>query len=178
MINRHREATKVDFLWISGYSTIGRPHDIEICQSVIQYAWILVRLYKWTSDQASDVLSIIFFFIISQTLYSYFCKITKKINWNDFCKEICKKLWKKISLGTSDAWLLVHLYKRTSIQAYYIIDWRILGMICICPNQLLPFLMLETFFCQKSSWKIIWTKYHLSSKPGFWWKIIYQRNLG
>ena len=42
-----------------------------------------------------------------KTLYFYFCKVIKKIkkvNWKDFCKEFCKKLWKNIILGTSDAW--------------------------------------------------------------------------
>ena len=29
-----------------------------------------------------------------KSLYFYFCKLIKK-NWKDFCKELCKKLWKK-----------------------------------------------------------------------------------
>ena len=68
-----------------------------------------------------------FFFIISyrlralKTLYFHFCKI----NWNDFCKEFCKKLWKKIILGTSDAWSTSHLSHQPSEPAYYIVDWRI-----------------------------------------------------
>ena len=32
---------------------------------------------------------------------------------------------KKINLGTSDAWTLVHLYKRASKPAYSIMDWLI-----------------------------------------------------
>ena len=44
------------------------------------------------------------FFIISYRLNSILKIIkSKKINWTDFCKEFCKKSWKKI-LGTSDAW--------------------------------------------------------------------------
>ena len=37
-----------------------------------------------------------------KTLYFYCCKVIKK-NERTFCKEFCKKLWKKIILGTSDA---------------------------------------------------------------------------
>ena len=36
-----------------------------------------------------------------------------------------KKSWKKILLGTSDAWLMIHLSHRPSHQAYLIVDWRI-----------------------------------------------------
>ena len=46
-------------------------------------------------NQASDALSIILFFQFPLDLGTYFCKIkkgNKKINWNDFCKEFCKKL--------------------------------------------------------------------------------------
>ena len=39
-----------------------------------------------------------------KTLYFYFCKVIKKINWKDFCKEFRKKLWKKIIHGTLDTW--------------------------------------------------------------------------
>ena len=57
------------------------------------YAGLLGRWDKQLIDQASDVLSIIFFFIISyralKTLYFNFCKIikNKKINWIDFCSR-------------------------------------------------------------------------------------------
>jgi hypothetical protein len=43
-----------------------------------------------------------------KTLYFYFCKFIKK-NWTDFCQEFCNKLWKKIILGTSFAWLMRRL---------------------------------------------------------------------
>ena len=52
--------------------------------------------------------------------------------WNDFCKEFCKKFWKQIVLGTSDAWMVVRLDKQTSQPAYYIINGRILR--ADCPN--------------------------------------------
>ena len=47
------------------------------------------------------------------------------LNWNNFCKELCKKFWKKMILGTSDAWLMSRLFHRPSEPAYYIVDWRI-----------------------------------------------------
>ena len=55
----------------------------------------------------------------SKLFFFIFVKLwkNKKINWNDFSKEFCNKSWKKISLGTSDTWSLVHLYKRTSVRA-------------------------------------------------------------
>ena len=43
----------------------------------------------------------------------------------DFCKEFCKKSWKKIILGTSDAWSTIRLSHRPSDPAYYIVNWRI-----------------------------------------------------
>ena len=63
-----------------------------------------------------------------KTLYFYFCnfmKKNKKINWKDFCKEFCKKSWKRIILGTSDALLTIRLSNRPSNPAYHIVDWRI-----------------------------------------------------
>jgi hypothetical protein len=41
------------------------------------------------------------------------------------CKEFCKKLRKKIILGTSDAWLMSRLSQRATEPAYYIVDCRI-----------------------------------------------------
>ena len=46
-----------------------------------------------------------------------------------FAKNFGRNYENKIGLGTSDAWSLVHLYKRTSVQAYYIVDWRILDLL-------------------------------------------------
>jgi hypothetical protein len=40
-------------------------------------------------------------------------------------QRILKKIVKKKSLGTSDAWSLVHLSKRTRNPSYYSVDWRI-----------------------------------------------------
>ena len=38
----------------------------------------------------------------------------KKMNWKDFCKAFFKKLWKKIILGTSNAWLMSRSSNRPS----------------------------------------------------------------
>ena len=38
------------------------------------------------------------------SIFIFYKKKLKKKNWNYICKEFCKKLWKKIILGTSDAW--------------------------------------------------------------------------
>ena len=100
----------------------------EIRQSTIHTCNTLVRWDAGTKDSSTKRLMFqaLFFFIISyrlgalKTLYFYYKKI-KKINWNDFCKEFCKKLWKKI-LGTSDAWLMSLLFQRPSNPLYYIED--------------------------------------------------------
>ena len=94
----------------------------EIRQSVIYYAGSMGRWDKWIVDQASDVPSIIFFRLrVLNTLQFYFCNFIKKnnkMNWKPFCKVFCKKSWKKIILGTSDAWSTIHLYHRSSDQAW------------------------------------------------------------
>ena len=86
---------------------------------------------KWIVDQASDVPSIILFCTFYRlralkTLYFYFCNSIKKINWKEFCKELCKKSWKNIILGTSDTWSIIRLSHRQSDPAYYIVNWQIL----------------------------------------------------
>ena len=52
------------------------------------------------------------------------------MNWNNFCKDFCKKLWEKmrknIMLGTSDAWSMSRSSQQPSDQAYYIEDCLIL----------------------------------------------------
>ena len=76
-----------------------------------------------------------FFFIISyrlralKTLHFHICNFIKKINWKGFCKELCKILWKKIILGTSDAWSTSRLSHRPSELAYYIVNRRILNSV-------------------------------------------------
>ena len=47
------------------------------------------------------------------------------MNWKVFCKEFCKKSWKKIILGTSDTWLAIRLSHRPSNPEYYFVNWRI-----------------------------------------------------
>ena len=79
----------------------------KIRQSMIKYTGSLLRWDKWIVDQASNVPSIILFIIFYRlralkTCYFWFCKFIKKKkkNWNSFCKEFCKKLWKK----PNDTW--------------------------------------------------------------------------
>ena len=48
-----------------------------------------------------------------------------QLYWQDFCKEFCKILWKKIILGTSDDWSTSRLFHRRREPAYYIVDCRI-----------------------------------------------------
>ena len=62
------------------------------------------------------------------------------MNWKDFWKEFCKKSWKKVILGTSDAWLTIRLSHRPSDPLYYIVNWRIL-ILTISPS-----------FCMKLIW--------------------------
>ena len=92
----------------------------------IYYAWLLGWWDKQIVDQESDVPSIIFSYTFYRlralkTLYLYFCNLikkNKKMNW----KDICKKSWKKIILGTSDAQSKSHLSQQSSKPAYYIAD--------------------------------------------------------
>ena len=44
-----------------------------------------------------------------------------------FLQTILKKSWKKITLGTSDAWSTICLSHRPSYPEYYISNWRIFG---------------------------------------------------
>ena len=57
------------------------------------------------------------------------------MNWKDFCKDFCKKSWKKIILGTSDsdAWSTIRLSHRPSDPAYYIV----LRLVYISAEQML-----------------------------------------
>ena len=74
---------------------------------------MLGRWDKWIVDQASDVTSIIFFFMISCrifckntfNLFVYLKKKNIKIKVKSFeCPKSIKSLKKKIILGKSDAW--------------------------------------------------------------------------
>ena len=65
----------------------------------------------WTNDSLIECLmfqALFFSYFLTdleyilKTLYFYYKR--KKINWNNFCKEFCKKSWKKIILGTLDTW--------------------------------------------------------------------------
>ena len=75
---------------------------VKIRQSTIYYAGLLGRWDKWIVDQESDVPSISFFILFidlgQQQLFIFIFVIllkNKKISWEDFFKEFCKKSWKK-----------------------------------------------------------------------------------
>ena len=100
----------------------------------------------------------LFFFIISYRLRAL---KTEKINWNIFCKEFCKRLWKKIMLGTSDAWLMRHLSQRPSQPAYYIEDCRIFRLL----TQLSTMIgqgkcMVSSRCCNDTSWFLFRLQHH------------------
>ena len=110
-------------------------HDKKIRQSIIYYARMLVRLYKWTNNQSSDVPRLIFFFTISckilckncfNLIFYFFNKFTKIKSCE--CQKSIRNYIKTIILGTSDAWSMSHLSRRTSKLAYYIVDCRISRM--------------------------------------------------
>ena len=90
---------------------------------------MLGRWDKRIVDQESDVPCIIFFILFIDLGHSKLfilifvnLEIYKKLNWNDFCKEFYKKLWKKPILGTSDGWSMSLLSQQPSEPAYYIKD--------------------------------------------------------
>ena len=60
-----------------------------------------------------------------KTLYFLFLWIYKKIHWNQFYKEFCKKSWKKVILGTSATCSMRRPSHRPIDPAYYIEDCRI-----------------------------------------------------
>ena len=99
----------------------------------LQYNTLLLQ-DKWLVDQASDVPSVWcskhYFFIDlghSKLFIFIFDNLwkNKRINWNDFCKESCKKLWKKLILWLSDAWSTSHLSQQASEPVYNIVDCQI-----------------------------------------------------
>ena len=93
----------------------------------------MIRWLAGTNDSLTKHLMFqaLFFFIISywlralKSLYFYFCKIIekKKMNWNNFCKEFCKKLWK------NNTWNIKRLVDESFVQSNqritYIEDCRI-----------------------------------------------------
>ena len=107
----------------------------------------LVRWADGTNDSSSKLLTFqVFFFIISyrlralKTLYFHFCNFIKKneeINWKGFCKEFCKKLWKKNNtqiitclVGKS----FVPSAQRTSVLYCRLTDFCA-GSCCLCCQQ-------------------------------------------
>ena len=96
---------------------LGSLQRLEIRQSLIYYAGSLGRWDKWIVDQASDVPSIIFF---PNFLQNSLQKLFQFIFLFLVPKSL-QKLWKKIMLGTSDAWLISRLSHRPIEPAY----WRL-----------------------------------------------------
>jgi hypothetical protein len=88
----------------------------------------------------SNFKALVFFFHISyiKTLYFYYCKVVKKIKkkkWNNFCKEVCKKLWKKNN--TWNIRRLVHDSFVRSTQWPSVLYWRLTDF-CTALESLLP----------------------------------------
>ena len=124
--SRQRDRLSVNTMprFLRGHSrTFGKANLQKISQSIIYDACTLVRLYKWTRDHASDFPCIIFFSQFlrdlghSNTLFLFLLnyKKIKKINWNDICKDFCKKFWKKKQVLEHQT--LGTMYKWTSVQA-------------------------------------------------------------
>ena len=126
------------------YMAVLKSINLQYCKFCKYYlvdcfhSYLHFNIIQWVTGPNDSltkhlILQVLFFFITSYrfrtllTLYLYFCKVIKnvKINWKDFCREFCKTLWKKIILGTSDAWLTRHLAHQPSNPAYYIENWLI-----------------------------------------------------
>ena len=94
---------------------------LAIQQSTIYYPGLLSwwdQTTRWPSFWCSKYFFFTVFYRLRtlKTLYFHICnfiKNNKRINWNHFCNEFCKKLWKKI-LETSDTLSSNHLSQRTS----------------------------------------------------------------
>ena len=71
-------------------------------------------------------------------------------------KGFCKKSWKKIILGTSDAWSAIRLSHRPSDPAYYIVSWRIFSNICSS-------ISLLKIILQELKLTILYTRDHVNS---------------
>ena len=95
---------------------------------------------------------VLFFFTIS-------CKILFKTCLNSFLNffysknkefwvpQVYKKLWKRIMLGTLDAWSMSLLFRRLREPVYYIVDWRISRT----PESEMTNLLWFIWFCALSS---------------------------
>ena len=117
----------------------------------------------------------IILFIISyrlralKTLYFHLCKFkeNKKINLNNFCKEFCKKLWKKIILGTSDTCSTSHLSQQTSVLYCRLSDFYpppLVNIVTECPQYVVlpmgPYLVGRKMSAIAQHWKPHLKRYH------------------
>ena len=131
---------KVWFKWHSDFLRVIQSPSRKSHQGNMKYrnGILLLKLF-WPKIRQSKInsriwssTSVIFFRLFidlgQSKLFTFsfvFFWKNKQIDWKYFCKEFCKKSWKKIILGSSDAWSTIHLAHRPSEPAYYIIKWRI-----------------------------------------------------
>ena len=94
---------------------------------------MLVCWDKWIVNQASDVPSIIMFFMISckircrngfNLFFCFFHEFTKIEIKSYVCSKSVRNLKKKM-LGTSDAWSIVHLSQQTSVSYSRLTDLKL-----------------------------------------------------
>ena len=118
----------------------------------------IIRWVAGTKDSSTKrlIFQALFFFIISYRLRAlkilYFNY--KKINWNNFCKAFCKKLWKiKLYLEhqTLGPWVVC-----PSDPAYYIEDCRIYRQLQLP----LPFLLFSLCFFMWLLFYVFWSSVH------------------
>ena len=110
------------------------PGTLKIRQSKINSSWVAGPIGQMNRRPSVWCSKYYFFRLFIDlghsklfTFILVFLLKNKKIDWKYFCKEFCKKSWKKIILGTSDTWSTIHLSHRPSEPVYYIVDWRIYG---------------------------------------------------
>ena len=68
-----------------------------------------------------------------------------KINWNDFCKEFCKELWKK-----NNTWNIRHLVDESFVPANQRIILKIVGFLVFS---------YHVSIIQKQNFECIWPRY-------------------
>ena len=112
-------------LKLMGGCTNQRMTYYEIRQSKINSRWVAGPIGQMNRQPSVWCSKYIFFRLFISLghsklftfIFVFFYK-NKQIDWKYFCKEFCKKSWKKIILWTSDAWLTIHLSHRPSDRAW------------------------------------------------------------
>ena len=104
-----------------------RMWNPSIYNIIRQVAWTMVQTNRQPRVWCSKYYFLNIFYRLRalKTLYFYFCNFikNKKINWNDFCKEFCKKLWKK-----KNTWNIRRLVDETIIPSTHrpsVLYWRL-----------------------------------------------------